>query len=58
MKNQKVKLKNLYNGSVVITDDYNDIQEINEMKFIRVYEEANPNRKFLANRESFQKLTK
>lgn len=58
MKKFKAKLKNVYNGEVVITDDYNETQEINERVFIRVYEEANPNRKFLVNREAFKILTK
>lgn len=58
MKKFKAKLKNVYNGDIVITDDYNEIQQINENTFIRVYEEANPNRKFLVNREAFKIVTK
>ena len=53
-----LKLKNRYNGTIVFTKNYNDIYRMNEMEFIRVYEEANPERTYLANRAAFIKLDK
>ena len=57
-QNKTVKLKNIYNGTVVFTHDYDDVYRMNEMYFIRVYEESNPQRTYLANREAFVKLDK
>lgn len=53
MKTKDVRLKNKYNGVVVYTRDYNDIHKVNEMRFIRVYDEQNPHRTYLANIEAF-----
>jgi len=55
---KELRLKNRYNGTIVYTKDYNDIYRMNEMEFIRVYEESNPERTYLANREAFIKLDK
>jgi len=58
MDENKIKLKNRYNGVVVFTKDYEDVYRINEMNFIRVYEESNSERTYLANREAFIILDK
>jgi len=53
MDTKNVKLKNKYNGVIVYTKDYTDIYKVNEMIFIRVYDERNPERTYLANIEAF-----
>ena len=53
-----VRLKNIYQGTIVYTKDYDDVYRMNEMEFIRVYEEANPDRTYLANKAAFVKLDK
>jgi 3-hydroxy-3-methylglutaryl CoA synthase len=60
MQNEEktVKLQNVYNGTIVYTKDFDDIYRMNEMEFIRVYEEANSQRTYLANRAAFKKLDK
>lgn len=58
MDENEVRLKNRYTGVVVFTKDYEDVYRINEMNFIRVYEESNPERTYLANREAFIILDK
>jgi hypothetical protein len=55
---KKLRLKNIYNGTIVFTNDFDDIYRMNEMEFIRVYEESNPQRTYLANRAAFVKLDK
>ena len=57
-KNKTVKLKNIYSGMIVFTDDYDDVYRINQMDFIRVYDESNPRRSYLAHRAAFEKLDK
>lgn len=57
-QDKTVKLKNIYNGTIVFTHDYDDVYRMNEMNFIRVFEEANPQRTYLANRAAFEKLDK
>ena len=53
-----VRLKNIYQGTVVYTLDYDDVYRMNEMEFIRVYEEANPQSTYLANKAVFVKMDK
>lgn len=50
------KLKNKYSGIIVYTKDYNDVTIMGEMNFIRVYEEKNSERTYIANREAFEIL--
>lgn len=50
------KLKNKYSGIIVYTKDYNDVTIMGEMNFIRVYEEKNSARTYIANREAFEIL--
>lgn len=50
------KLKNKYSGIIVYTKDYNDVTIMGEMNFIRVYEEKNSERTYIANREVFEIL--
>lgn len=52
-KQKEVKLKNKYNGDIVFTKAYNEIREENGIKFIQVYNQTNPNRVYLVNREAF-----
>lgn len=59
INNEKsVRLKNIYQGTIVYTKDYDDVYRMNEMEFIRVYEENNPQRTYLANKAAFIKLDK
>lgn len=55
-KEKVVKLKNRYTGDIVYTNSYNEIQETNGVKFIKVFSENNPSRNFLVNREAFDKI--
>jgi hypothetical protein len=58
MKNLVMKLKNLYSGEIVFTESFNDIRKMNDMEFIEVYKEDNPQRKYLVNRNAFIPVTK
>jgi hypothetical protein len=58
MKNLIMKLKNLYSGEIVFTENFNDIRKMNDMEFIEVYKEDNPQRKYLVNRNAFVPVTK
>jgi hypothetical protein len=58
MKNLIMKLKNLYSGEIVFTENFNDIRRMNDMEFIEVYKEENPQRKYLVNRNAFVPVTK
>jgi hypothetical protein len=53
VKNKLIKLRNRYNNEMVFTRDYHDIVTENDIKFIRVFDEKNPQRTFLVNRDSF-----
>jgi len=56
LKRKAVKLKNRYTGDIFLTEDYNDVKEINGDKFIKVFHEESPSRTFLVNREAFDKM--
>jgi hypothetical protein len=58
MKTKIVRLKNLYTGEIVFTDNYNEVVDKDEIEFIYVYKEENPNRKYLVNRKAFEVLNK
>jgi hypothetical protein len=58
MKNLIMKLKNLYSGEIVFTENFNDIRRMNDIEFIEVYKEENPQRKYLVNRNAFVPVTK
>ena len=49
-----VRLKNQYTGDIVCTKSYDTVEEQGGMKFIRVYNEKNPERTYMANREAFE----
>lgn len=53
-----VRLKNKYSGLIVFTKDYEDVYKYGNYKFIRVYDEKNPQRTYLANRDAFEILNK
>ena len=54
MKNHVVKLKNLYSGDIVLSEEnIKKIQKDPDIEFIQVYSESNPNRKFLVNKNYF-----
>ena len=52
-KQKEIKLKNKYNGDIVFTKSYNEFREEGGIKFIQVYNQTNPNRVYLVNREAF-----
>jgi hypothetical protein len=55
MKNHIAKLKNLYSGELVLTEEnVKKIQKDPDVEFIQVYFESNPTRKFLVNKNSFE----
>jgi hypothetical protein len=58
MENKFVKLKNLYSGEIVFTENFDDIRKVNELELIEVYKEENPQRKYLVNRNAFVPVTK
>lgn len=58
MKKKIVKLKNIYTKDIVFTDNFDDVRKVNELEFIEVYNENNPQRKYLVNRNSFESVTK
>jgi hypothetical protein len=58
MKNLIMKLKNLYSGEIVFTENFNEVRKMNDMEFIEVYKESNPQRKYLVNRNAFVPVTK
>jgi hypothetical protein len=53
-----VRLKNKYTNDIVFTKDIKDVYTQGGMDFIRVYNEKNPERTYLANREAFEILDK
>jgi hypothetical protein len=58
MKTKIVRLKNLYTGEIVFTNNYNEVVDKDGIEFIYVYKEDNPNRKYLVNRKAFEVLNK
>jgi len=53
VKDKLIKLKNKYSNEIVFTRNYNEVVKENNMEFIRVYNENNPQRTFLVNRDAF-----
>ena len=58
MENKFVKLKNLYSGEIVFTENFNDVRKLNDIEFIEVWHPNTPQRKYLVNRNAFQLVTK
>ena len=58
MDKKLVKLKNRYSSEIVHTDQYDEVKKEGNYQFILVYHPENPQRKFLVNREAYEKLTK
>lgn len=58
LKEKFVRLKNKYTNDVVFTKDISDVYRQGDMDFIRVYNEKNPERTYLANKEAFVILDK
>lgn len=59
--NTKIKkLKNLYTGEIVCTDNIvpERVDKYSGIEFIRVYKESNPERKYLVNRLAYEVVTK
>lgn len=53
-----VKMKNLYNGEVVVCEDLEKITRTESgINFVTVYKEEKPERTFLVNREAFKILS-
>lgn len=55
---QVTKLKNKYTGEIVHCLDLKEIVVNGVITFIKVFDPANPNRVYLANREAFDIITK
>jgi hypothetical protein len=53
-----VRLKNKYTNDIVFTKDLEDVYTQGGMDFIRVYNEKNPERTYLANKAAFDILDK
>lgn len=53
-----IVLKNRYTGDVVHTKEYNKVENLNGVNFIKVYNPVNPARVYLVNREAFDIMTK
>lgn len=56
--NKVIKIKNKYTGDIFCTHNFDDIKELDGIKFILAFHEEQPERTFLVNRESFEILTK
>ena len=53
-----VKMKNLYNGEVVVCEDLEKITRTESgINFVTVYKEEKPERTFLVNREAYKILS-
>lgn len=54
MKKNVVKLKNLYSGMFVFSEEnVKKLLKEPDVEFIQVYSESNPNRKYLVNKNYF-----
>jgi hypothetical protein len=58
MKTNIMKLKNLYSGEIVFTENFDDIRKVNELELIEVFKQENTQRKYLVNRNAFVPVTK
>lgn len=58
MKTKVVRLKNLYTGEIVFTNNYNEVLDKDGMEFIYVYKQEKPDKKYLVNRKAFEKQNK
>ena len=58
VKEKIIKLKNRYNNDIVYTKNYNDVVVEKGMTFIRVFDERNPERIYLVNKDAFLILDK
>lgn len=56
MEKKVVKLKNRYTGEIVYTKDLNDVSFSDGIVFLKVYNDKQPNRIYLANKEAFEKV--
>lgn len=54
---KKVRLKNRYTGDIVFTKEYEQVYRQGDMDFIRVYNEKNPERTYMANRDAFEVIS-
>lgn len=50
---KSVKLKNTFTGDIVYCDNMKEVQENDNMRFIKVYRQENPERTFLVNKDAF-----
>jgi hypothetical protein len=58
LKENIIRLRNKYTNDFVFTKDITDVYKQGGMEFIRVYNEKNPERTYLANKEAFVILDK
>lgn len=49
-----VELKNKYTGDIVYTRKLNEVTNVNDINFIRVYSKDNPERTYLVNRDAYE----
>lgn len=49
-----IRLRNKYTNDIVFTKAYNEVYKQGGMNFIRVYNEKNPERTYVANRDAFE----
>lgn len=53
-----IVLKNRYTGEVVHTKEYNNVEKLNGINFIKVFNPNLPARVYLVNRDAFDIMTK
>ncbi len=53
MKDKKIRLVNKYTKEIVYTRDYDNVVKEGVNEFIQVFNENNPQRTYLVNREAF-----
>jgi hypothetical protein len=54
MKTKIVKLKNLYSGEIVFTENYSEVRKVDNVQLIEVFKKETPNRKYFVNKDAFQ----
>lgn len=55
-KQKAIKLKNRYTGEIVYTYDINDTKFSDGITFLKVFNDKQPTRIYLANKEAFDKI--
>jgi hypothetical protein len=59
VKEKVLTLRNRYTNETVMTNSYHQVENSeNGVEFIKVYKQANPDRKYLVNRSAFEIVNK